>query len=159
MIPIPWASLLFNRFTAGALAVALAAASYSMHRQSLIQSGYDQAMKQVADRENERLREQIRETARLVALVKGLDDETEQQRQDLDAFRARERDAAERMRAAQADFDRRLATASAEAVRRYASATDGNLERCRADLARFAAEAVTGSRAAHTLKSYMDASP
>lgn len=159
MIPIPWAGLLFNRFTAGALVVALAGATYWMHRQSLIQQGYDQAMKQVEDRQNERLREHLKETARLVALVKGLDDETVQQRQDLEAFRARERDAADRMRAAQADFERRLATASAEAVRRYAAATDGNLERCRADLARFAAEAVTGSRAAHTLKTYVDSSP
>lgn len=154
-----WSGLLFNRFTAGALVVALAGATYWMHRSSLIQQGYDQAMKQVEDRQNERLREQLKEAARLVALVKGLDDETAQQRQELDAFRDRERDAADRMRAAQADFERRLASASSEAVRRYATATDGNLERCRTDLARFAAEAVTGSRAAHTLKTYVDASP
>ncbi len=155
---IPW-PLLLNRYTAGAAALALVAAGAFWYRGELIQTGYDRAMGKVQVAQAERLREQISETSRLVGVVKGLQDDAQKQQASIDGFRDRERLAAARLRDQEADHQRRLAAASAEAVRIYATAVDGNLERCRADVKRFAEEAARGSVAAHTLKNYLDALP
>lgn len=154
-----WTALLFNRFTAGALGLALLAGAYSMHRSSLIQQGYETAMAKVREAENDRLRELLREHSRLVLLVKGLQDAQEAQKREVARFRDGQRVADQRLRDAQADFDRRLAAANAEALRRYAKTVDGDLGRCEADVERFAGEAAQCSIAAHALKGYVDALP
>lgn len=154
-----WTALLFNRFTAAGLALAIAAAGFYAYRASLIQQGYDTAMAQVREAETDRLRELLRENSRLVGVVKGLQDVADKQKQDIAAFRARQRADAQRLRDQEAEHQRRLAAASAEAVRGYATHLDGNLERCRGDVERFAAEAASCSTAAWTLKGYIDARP
>lgn len=151
--------LIFNKVTLGLCIAAAAVYGYTQHRAGLIQDGYDSAMRDVQDREDERLREQVRETGRLVGLVQGLNNEAIDLTKQADALR-RQRDHAERLFAAKdRDFQRDLANASANAVREYAKATDGNLTRCRQDLERFTAEAITGSIAAHTLKKFADERP
>lgn len=156
MIPL---ALLLNRYTAGAAALAVVAAGALWYRGELIQTGYDQAISEVREAQADRLREQINETSRLVGVVKGLQDDAQKQRESIDGFRDRERLAADKLRAQEADHQRRLASASTEALRLYAASIDGNLERCRADVERFAAEAAAGSIAAHALKQYIDAIP
>lgn len=151
--------LVFNKVTLGLAIAAGIAWGYTQHRQSLIQDGYNAAMRDVQDREDTRLREQVRESARLAGVVEGLNNENRQLQGQVDLFSDRWRDA-ERLHAdAESDFQRRLATANAKAVSDYAQASDRNLERCRQDLARFSREAATGSAAAHTLKAYVDALP
>lgn len=148
--------LLFNRVTLGLAIAGAATYGYMQHRAGLIQTGYDAAMRDVQDREDTRLREQVRETGRLVGLVKGLNDEAIALTKQADDLRASWRNA-ERMYADQeSDFQRKLANASTSAVREYAKASDGNLERCRQDLARFAGEAITGSIAAYAMKKFID---
>jgi len=156
MIPL---ALLLNRYTLAAAAVAVVAAGAFWYRAELIQSGYDTAMTEVQIAQADRLREQINETSRLVGVVKGLQDDAQKQRASIDGFRDRERVAAQRLRDQEADHRVRLAAASAEALRIYAASIDGNLERCRADVERFAEEAARGSIAAWTLKEYLDALP
>lgn len=156
MIPL---ALLLNRYTAGAAALAVVAAGAFWYRGELIQTGYDTAMSEVREAQADRLREQINETSRLVGVVKGLQDDAQKQRESIDGFRDRERLAAQRLRDQEIDHQRRLASASAEALRIYAASIDGNLERCRADVERFAAEAARGSVAAYELKGYVDALP
>lgn len=154
-----WTGLLFNKVTLGLAVAAGAAYVYVEHRSTLIQSGYDSAMRDVQDREDVRLREQVRETGRLIGEVERLNNEEKAMRREVDAFAGRWRDA-ERLYAAQdGDFQRKLANASAAAVRKYATASDGNLERCRQDLGRFAREAAEGSIAAWTLKQFVDRGP
>lgn len=143
-----------------ALMVASAAAgAYTFHRQALIQKGYDTAMGEIRENETDRLREQIQATARLVGVVKGLTDAADLQKQAIAGFRAGQRDAVQRLRDQKADFDERVTTATADALRRYAQATDGDLERARADVERYGLEAVQCSIAAHTLKGFEDARP
>lgn len=156
MIPM---ALLFNKYTAYASGIAAIAGAAYWYRGELIQTGYERAMNEVQVAQAERLREQIKETSRLVGVVKGLQDDAQKQLASIESFRNRERLASERLRDQEVEHQRRLATASAEAVRIYAQAIDGNLERCRADVKRFAAEAAAGSVAAHTLKNYVDALP
>lgn len=154
-----WTALLFNRFTAAGLAIALAAGAYWNHRGNLIQQGYDTAMAQVREAETDRLRELLRENSRLVLVVKGLNEIADKQKQDIAAFRARQRADAQRLRDQEADHQRRLAAASAEAVRGYAAHLDGHLDECRGMVADFAAETASCSTAAWTLKNYIDARP
>ena len=152
-------ALLLNRYALGAALLAALLAGAYWYRGELIQQGYDSAMAEVQVAQAERLREQAKETSRLVGVVKGLQDDAQKQQASIDGFRDRERLATQRMREQEADHQRRLAAASAEALRIYAASIDGNLERCRADVERFAAEAAAGSIAAHTLKSYIEALP
>jgi len=153
---IAWSALLFNKVTLGIAVAGVVAWGYYEHRAGLLQQGYDTAMRDVQDREDERLREQVRETGRLIGLVEGLNDEAKKLRGQADEFAGRWRNA-ERLYADQeSDFQRKLADSSAQAVRDYAQASDRNLERCRQDVARFAGEAATGSIAAHTLSGFID---
>lgn len=154
-----WTALLFNRYTLAAAALAVAAAGFYAYRGSLIQQGYDTAMAQVREAETDRLRELLKENSRLVGVVKGLQDVADKQKQDIAAFRARQRADAQRLRDQEADHQRRLAAASAEASRRYAAHLDGHLDECRGVVADLAAEAASCSTAAHTLKGYIDARP
>lgn len=154
-----WTTLLFNRWTAYAVGAAVVVGAAYSYRANLIQQGYDRAMGEVREAETDRLRELLKENARLVGVVKGLDDVAKKQKQDIADFRARQRDADQRMRDAKADFDKRLAAASAEALRRYAETVDGDLGRCTEDVERFAVEAAQCSIAAHALKAYVDALP
>ena len=152
-------ALLLNRYAlAAALVAALLAGAY-WYRVELIQTGYDTAVSDMQIAQADRLREQISETSRLVGVVKGLQDDAQKQQASIDGFRDRERLAAARLRDQEADHKRRLAAASSEALRIYAASIDGNLERCRADVERFAQEAARGSVAADTLKNYVDALP
>lgn len=152
-------ALLLNRYALGAALLAALLAGAYWYRGELVQTGYDQAMTEVQIAQAERLREQAKETSRLVGVVKGLQDDAQKQQSNIDGFRDRERLAAQRLRDQEADHRARLAAASAEALRIYAASIDGNLERCRADVERFAQEAARGSVAAHTLKNYVDALP
>lgn len=156
---IPWDALVFNKVTLGLAVAGAVAWGYYEHRQSLLQQGYDTAMVEVQDREDARLREQVKETGRLVGLVERLNDDAKKLRGQVDEFAGRWRHA-ERLHADQeGDFQRKLANARTEAVRDYAQASDRNLERCRQDVARFSGEAATGSIAAHTLKNFIDQGP
>lgn len=152
-------ALIFNRFTLYASVVAVVAAGLYAYRSSLIQHGYDQAMAQVREAETDRLRELLKENSRLVGVVEKLHAQADKQKQDIAAFRARQRLNADRLRNQEADHQRRLAAASAEAVRGYAAHLDGNLERCRGDVERFSAEAAGCSVSAWTLKNYVDSLP
>jgi len=152
-------ALLLNRYALAAALVATLLAGAYWYRGELIQTGYDQAMTEVQIAQADRLREQISETSRLVGVVKELQDDAQKQQASIDGFRDRERVAAQRLRDQEADYERRLAAASSEALRIYAASIDGNLERCRADVERFAQEAARGSVAADTLKNYVDALP
>lgn len=156
---IPWAGLIFNKVTLGLVIAGAAVWAYTEHRQSLIQQGYDSAMRDVQDREDTRLREQVRETGRLTGEVERLNNEARALQGQVDLFAGRWRDAERLFADQESDFQRKLANASAEAVRKYAQASDRNLERCRQELGRFAKEAAAGSIAAWTLKNYIDAGP
>lgn len=153
---IDLSALIFNRVTFGLVLAGAAAWGYHNHRVGLIQQGYNTAMNEVQDREDARLREQTRETARLTGVVEGLNREHQEMRGEIDRFNSRWADAQRLHNAQERDFERRLAAAGAEAVRRYAQASDRNLERCRQDVARFSREAAEGSAAAWTLKGYVD---
>lgn len=159
MIPIPWLGLLFNRYTAVALLLAILAGGYWVHRGNLIQQGYDTAMTEVKLSQADLARELIRERSRLITTIEGLHRDQQTQRQAVAKFRAGQRAADQRLRDAQADFDRRLASASAEALRRYAEVIDGDLGRCEQHVERFADEAAQCAIAAHTLKGFVDALP
>ena len=155
----PWAGLIFNKVTLGLAIAGALAWGYTQHRQNLVQQGYDAAMRDVQDREDTRLREQVRETSRLTGVVEGLNNEAKVLEQQVGLFAGRWRNAERLYSDQESDFQRKLTDASAKAVRDYAQASDRNLERCRQDVARFAGEAAIGSVAAHTLKSYVDAGP
>ncbi len=159
MISPSWLSLLFNRFTGMALAIALAAGTYWVHRGNLIGEGYDSAMAEVELSQADLARELMRDRSRLITTIEGLHRDQHAQRLALKNFRAGQRDADQRLRDAQGDFDRRLAAASAEALRGYAAAVDGDLGRCEQHVERFADEAAQCASAAHTLKGYVDALP
>lgn len=154
MIPF---GLLLNRYTAVAALVAAAGVAGWAYRAHLVSSGYEQAVSDTRAQQAERLREQAREMTRLVGTVKGLNDELNKERMAAEVFAARQRAAADQWVREQADFERRAAAASADSLRRYAQATDGNLERCRADVARFAGEAAAASATAHALKKNLEA--
>ena len=141
-----------------AIAAMVAAGAYA-YRGSLIQRGYDQAISEVRIAENDRLRELIKEQARLVGVVKELHEQADKQKLDIAAFRERERVARQRLRDQEVDYQRRLAAASAEALRRYAQATDSHLDECRGMVEEFASEAAACATAAWTLKRYIDALP
>lgn len=151
--------LIFNKVTLGLAVAAAVAWGYNVHRTDLMQQGYDKAMTEVQDREDARLREQIRETARLIGVVEGLNREHQDLRGQIDRFASRWADAQRLHDAQERDFERLIAAASSEAVRRYAQASDRNLERCRQDVARFSREAAEGSAAAYALKGYVDSVP
>ena len=151
--------LIFNRVTLGLVIAGAAVFAYTQHRSTLIQSGYDAAMRDVQDREDTRLREQVRETGRLVGLVQELNNEAVNLTKHADALRRQWSDAERLLADQEGDFQRRLANASVKAVREYAKASDRNLEGCRRDLGRFAQEAAAGSIAAHTLNNFVDARP
>lgn len=152
-------SFLLNRFTLYAALVAMAVAGAYAYRSSLIQMGYDQAMAQVREAETDRLRELLKENSRLVGVVKGLQDEADKQKQDIAAFRARQRADAQRLRDQEVDYQRRLAAASAEALRRYAKDADSHIDDCRGVVEELASEAAACATAAWTLKKYIDALP
>jgi len=152
-------SLLFNRFTLYAALVAMALAGAYAYRSSLIQMGYDQAMAQVKEAETDRLRELLRENSRLVGVVEKLNAQAEKQKQDIAAFRARQRVDSDKLRDQEANHQLRLAAASAQAVRNYATHLDGNLERCRSDVERFSSEAASCSVAAHQMNDYLKELP
>lgn len=152
-------SLLFNRFTLYAAIAAMAFAGAYAYRMNLIQSGYDRAMSEVREAETDRLRELLKESSRLVGVVKGLQDVADKQKQDIAGFRDRQRADRQRLRDQEADHQRALASANAEAVRRYASFADGHIEECRAVVVDFAGKAASCSAAAHALKNYLDELP
>jgi len=151
------AALLLNRYTASAALVVAVGAGAWAYRAHLIQTGYDRAVTELREQQTDRLREQMAETSRLIGVVNGLNDDLKTSQKTVASFAARQRAAADQWVREQADFERRAAAASAESLRRYAQATDGNLERCRADVARFAGEAATASAAAHALNKNLDA--
>ena len=149
MIPL---TLLFNRYTAGAaLAVALAAGGYA-YRGHLIGLGYSRAETEFQAQQTDRLREQSRETSRLIGVIKEAQDAYTQSTADVASFRDRARAAERRVREQAADLDRRIATASAASLRRFAQASSANFERCTGHVERFAAEAASCSAAAHALR-------
>lgn len=149
MIPL---ALLFNRYTAGAaLAVALAAGGYA-YRAHLIGIGYSRAQTELQAQQSERLREQLKETSRLVGIVKEAQDAYTEQMASVEGFRDRARAAERRLREQAADLDRRIATASAASLRGYAQASERNLDGLRADVERFGLEAASCSATAYALK-------
>lgn len=134
-----------------ALASALVAGGYA-YRSHLIGLGYSRAQTEFQAQQTERLREQARETSRLIGVIKEAQDAYTQSTADVASFRDRARAAERRVREQAADLDRRIATASAASVRDYAKATSANLERCTGHVERFAAEAASCSAAAHALR-------
>lgn len=152
MIP----ALLFNRYTLAAAAGLALAASAWAYRAHLVNtadaSGYARAVAELQAAQAERLREQARETARLIGVIQKAQDAYNTQTADVAAFRDRARAAERRLRDQARELDARLATASAASLRDYAAASAGNLERCRGHVERFAAEAASCSAAAHALK-------
>lgn len=81
-----WTALLFNRFTAAGLALAIAAAGFYAYRASLIQQGYDTAMAQVRERDaraSQKIRDKELE----------MQDAADKSQREYDAMR-KERDAA-----------------------------------------------------------------
>lgn len=155
----PWVGLLFNKVTLGIAISGALAWGYYEHRKELMQAGYDAAMTEVQDREDARLREQMRETGRLIDLVERLNNEARALEARVNLFAGRWRDAERLFDDQDRDFQRQLADARTEAVREYAKASDSNLEGCRRVVARFAREAAESSGVAHTLNDYIDAGP
>lgn len=152
MIP----ALLFNRYTLAAAAGLALAASAWVYRAHLVNtadaSGYARAVAELQAAQADRLREQARETTRLIGVIQKAQDAYNTQTADVAAFRDRARAAERRLRDQARELDARLATASAASLRDYAAASAGNLERCRGHVERFAAEAASCSAAAHALK-------
>lgn len=151
--------LLFNRFTLYAAIAALAFAGAYSYKSTLIQRGYDQAMAEVQEAENDKLRELLRENSRLVGIVEKLNAKAKQQEQDIKAFRTRQRVDAQRLRDQEADHQRALAAASAEAIRNYASYLDGHIDECRGMVESLSAESAACSTTAHTLNDYLKERP
>jgi len=110
-----------------------------------------------AELEAERLREALREVARLVTVTKETQDVYNQERSQVLALRGRLRAAGQRLLDQQAEHDARIAAAGADGLRRYATAAGADLGRCRADVERFGLEAAACSAAAHALKANLDA--
>lgn len=135
---------LLTKLGIGAVALALLAGAYTVHRNDLIDMGYDKRVAEESEARNDRLREMMRETARLTEAVKGAQDAYNASQVAFNALRDRLVGvlAEQRLRDQAADRDRRLATANAESLRQYGATIDGHLGRCRADLARFGLEAV-----------------
>ena len=110
-----------------------------------------------AEQEAGRLREALREVARLVTVTKETQDVYNQERSLVLALRDRLRAAGQRLLDQQAEHDARIAAAGADGLRRYATAVGADLGRCRADVERFGLEAAACSAAAHALKANLDA--
>lgn len=144
--------LVFNRYVGIAVLAAGAAWGFVQYRDGLIQRGYDTAMSEVREQQDEARRKHAKEREDLLARIKKLEADDEINKKLVGDFLARNDDLAGKLRAQQADFDKRLERASAAAVRDYAKAIDSNLEGVRGHLARFAAEAASCSGTAHTLK-------
>jgi len=124
---------------------------YQLHKRGLIQQGYDQAMAEVREADNQRVRELLREYSRLVERVQRIQHDYQTEQARVADFRGRLRAADQRLRQQAADFADRVSTASADSLRRYAQAADGDLERCVGHLERFAGEAAACAAAAHAL--------
>lgn len=135
---------LLTKLGIGAVVLAALAGAYAVHRNDLIDMGYDKRVAEEREADNERLRESLREVARLTDEVKGAQDAYNASQIAFNALRDRLVGvvAEQRLRDQAADRDRRLATANAESLREYGATIDGHLGRCRADLARFGLEAV-----------------
>ncbi len=155
--------LLMNRYTlaaaAGAIVIAGAVWTWNGKKQEWRQAGYDQAITEVEAKQADIDRELRKERSRLISFIQELEREDAKNDKLVAAFRARNAAAAQRLRDQEREFDAKLQRASAEAVREYAKAVDGNLERCRSDLDRFASEAASCSGTAWTLKNYIDTLP
>lgn len=148
---------LLTRLAGLALVLAALAGMYLAHRSQLIQQGYDTAMGEVRDAQSQRLREALRETSRLIGVVKGVQDVYARQGADLEAVRARLRAADDRVRQQKADFAHRVAAATAASLRDYAQASEDNFERSRKHVERFGLEAAGCARTAEALKANLDA--
>lgn len=152
MIP---AALLLNRYTLAAGAGLAIAASAWAYRAHLIDTadatGYARAMVEVQAAQAERLREQQRETARLIGVIQEAQHAYNTSTEAVAAFRSRARAAERRLRDQARELDARIATASAQSLRDFAQASNANFERCRGHVERFAGEAASCSAAAHAL--------
>lgn len=135
----------------GASAVCFVAWGYQLHRLGLIQLGYDKAMGEVREADNQRVRELLREYSRLVERVQRIQHDYQTEQARVADFRGRLRAADQRLRQQAADFADRVSTASADSLRRYAAQADGDLERCVGHLERFAGEAAACAAAAHAM--------
>lgn len=140
------------QLAAGAAIVAALGAGYWLHRGALLQAGEQRAVERLRAEENDRLRETLRELARLSGRFGEINREYTDVLAEADWLRARLRDADDRLQRDQATFLANVDRASAERLRQYAAVADGNLSRCRADVARFGDEAIRSSAAAYALR-------
>lgn len=107
--------------------------------------------------ENDALREQARETARLTGIVNNLEEANRETLNTLDAAERRLADAdAQRLRALKAGRDAAIATATAETLRGYATTAADLYGACRTEYRALGFSAARCSAAAHTLNSYAD---
>lgn len=159
MIGAAWA-LLKSRAAmqalAGAAIVLALGLGYWTHRAALLQAGEERAVERLREEENTRLRESLRELARLTGRLGEIDRDYRNAIAEAGWLRERLRDADDRLQSELAAFAANVDRAAAAELRRYATASDGNLSRCRADVARFGDEAIRSSAAAHALKAELE---
>ena len=155
------AALLLNRYTLSAAAGLAIAASAWAYRASIISTadaaGYSRAVAELHAAQADRLREQARETTRLIGVIQEAQQAYNTQTASVAEFRDRARTAERRVRDQSRELDARIAAASASSLRAFAQATGANLDRCRADVERFASEAANCSATAHALDAAREA--
>jgi len=159
---IPFSALAFlgprtAKLAIGATLVGALGVTYWVHRNTLLETGREEVRADLRVAENARLREALRETARLTDELGKANDEYTQAKAQVDGLRVRLRAGDQRLREQAAAFERDVAAAGADGLRRYATASERNLLGCRADLERFGLEAASCSAAAHALKRELDA--
>ena len=132
------------------LALGALVAAYAYHRGQLIGEGYDLAMREVAEAQQEKERELNKEVQRLLKV----NHEALQRHQESKAVLA---GALERLsvherwlREQNSDLARRLKEATPEACATYAENVSGNYERLRGLAVRFGREAAECAAIAHT---------
>jgi uncharacterized membrane protein len=136
--------------------IALLLLGFSYYRASLIQQGYDKAVAEFKQSEDN-LRVQHEETVRKLR-VKNMEisNESKTAQTELAAYRAKFNLATDQLRKQQADFRARVEEASRDSLRRYAEAAEANFAGCRSHVERLGLEAASSAGAAHTLKAALD---
>jgi len=151
--PTRWA-ILFGVLLA--LVTSMGAAGWKLY-DSGKQDGHAELRAQWLAFENDALREQARETARLTGIVNNLEEANRETLNTLDAAERRISDAdAQRVRIAKASRDAAIAAATAEALRGYATTAADLYGECRTEHRALGFAAARCSATAHTLNSYAD---
>jgi hypothetical protein len=137
--------------------VAGGASAWKIHKNGLIEIGRKEVRAEWQAADNDTLREQSREIARLITTTNNLNEAYREQSSTIDSLERTARAAGVRVNKAQRDAA--IANGSAEAVRIYAGVSGDVYQACRDEYRALGYDAARGSATAHTLKQWVDMYP